>query len=290
MKKYVIFGQIILLLFFAFLLPGCGARTGEPESSEEQQVQKTAGARPDTIETDWSGCFDGLSGAAVLFNPAEKQCLVYNEQTAGERRSPCSTFKIISSLIGLEKGILIPEHSTRVWSGEVFWNEEWNQDLDFKGAFQSSCVWYFRELVDEIGKDAIQEELKELHYGNCDISDWQGSLNTNNDNPALTGFWIESSLKISAQEQVWVLERIFGKQSPYARKTKDALKDVMLISEQSLKGYRVYGKTGMGKDRGLVVDAWFTGLAENRKKSETLYFCVYLGETAGKNADQTKSE
>ena len=47
----------------------------------------------------------------------------------------------------------------------------------------------------------MQKELDKLQYGNCDISDWEGRLNTNNSNRALTGFWIESSLMISPKEQ-----------------------------------------------------------------------------------------
>lgn len=72
----------------------------------------------------------------------------------------------------------------------------------------------------------MQTELDRLSYGNCDISDWNGGLNTNNNNRALTGFWLESSLLISPKEQVEVLERIFdfhlwengnGKGSRYSR-------------------------------------------------------------------------
>ena len=71
------------------------------------------------------------------------------------RRSPCSTFRIISSLIALEHGLPDPARSTRPWNGEVFWNDAWNQDLDLSGAFRSSRVWYFRQLIDEIGQDLM---------------------------------------------------------------------------------------------------------------------------------------
>ena len=60
------------------------------------------------------------------------------------------------------------------WSGEEFWNEDWNKDIDFEEAFRTSCVWYFREVIDEIGKERMQEALDTLSYGNCDISDWEG--------------------------------------------------------------------------------------------------------------------
>lgn len=32
-----------------------------------------------------------------------------------------------------------------------------------------------------------------------------------------------------------------------------------------------------GKSKGMVVDAWFTGFAENAEGK--LYFCLYLGRT-----------
>lgn len=114
----------------------------------------------------------------------------------------------------------------------------------------------------------MQNELNKLKYGNCDISDWEGKLNTNNNNRALTGFWIESSLKISPKEQVEVMERIFGTDSTYSERTQNILKQVMLISEENNTEISIYGKTGMGKAEGIVVDAWFTGFAE------TLVYCI----------------
>lgn len=250
-------------------------------SQEESEQRSDVGAdrEPEIVSADWSEYFNGLNGAAVLYDASGKRYTVYNSELTTERRSPCSTFKIISSLIALEHGIIAPDHSTRAWSGETFWNEAWNQDIDFTEAFQSSCVWYFREVIDDIGKELMQEELDKLQYGNCDISDWEGRLNTNNNNRALTGFWVESSLKISPKEQVEVMERIFGRGSAYSEETRAELKRVMLAEEQALTEFSIYGKTGMGKAHGETVDAWYTGLAEGT--GETVYFCVYLGRTEG---------
>ena len=251
----------------------------EPETVTEAFV-KEAQVNPEIEETDWSEYFDGFYGAAVVYDPSAMQYKIYNRELAETRRSPCSTFKIISSLIALENGIIDPDHSTRRWSGETFWNEEWNRDLDFEEAFRASCVWYFREVADEIGQERMQEELNRLSYGNRDISDWEGQLNTNNSNPALTGFWIESSLLITPKEQTEVMERIFGVGSVYSRETREELKKVMLVEGQGPEDITVYGKTGMGMDQGIVVDAWFTGFAE--KDGETVYFCVHLGRTDGR--------
>lgn len=83
-----------------------------PENSGKQPVSE-----PNIVLADWSEYFDGINGAAVLYDPSDKEYRIYNQELAQTRRSPCSTFKIVSSLIALENGILDPEASTREWSG-----------------------------------------------------------------------------------------------------------------------------------------------------------------------------
>lgn len=268
------------------------SEVGEPQTAEAHSEVR----EPQTVEADWSEYFDGMNGAAVLYDASAQQYTVYNASLAGTRRSPCSTFKIISSLIGLESGVIDPKQSVRTWSGETFWNENWNHDIGFDEAFRTSCVWYFREVTDEIGQERMQEEIDRLLYGNRDISDWEGNLNTNNGNRALTGFWIESSLAISPKEQTEVMERIFGEASVYSLETREELKRVMLVQEdadtdedeEKRTDVSVYGKTGMGMAYGTVVDAWFTGFAE--RGEERVYFCVYLGQTDGKDVSSAAAK
>lgn len=245
-------------------------------------------ADSEIVHADWSEYFNGLNGTAVIYDACNRRYTIYNDELAVTRRSPCSTFKMISSLAALEHGILEPGDSTRKWSGEMFWNEDWNKDIDFGEAFRTSCVWYYRQLVDDIGKDRMQEELEKLQYGNCDISDWEGRLNTNNDNRALTGFWLESSLLISPKEQTEVMERIFGEKSEYSEETRNELKQVMLITGQEGADIIIYGKTGMGMADGIVVDAWFTGFAETAEGN--LYFCVRLGRTDSMNVASSSAK
>lgn len=304
-KRFYFIKLLGFAMLCTFVLTGCFKKVDiekerqiiKSETSEEpgiiknQEIKKSktdsgtfpgqTKQEPETTEADWSDYFDGFHGAAVVYDTTARQIIVHNSKLAETRRSPCSTFKIISSLIALENGIIEPDNSTRKWSGEVFWNEKWNHDIDFSGAFHESCVWYFRKVIDEIGKKRMQKELNRLAYGNCDISDWKGQLNTNNNNRALTGFWLESSLKISPREQTEVMERIFGENSVYSGKARDELKKVMRVEEQNDTDISFYGKTGMGKAAGIVVDAWFTGF--EKSVEGTIYFCVYLGRTDDKN-------
>lgn len=268
------------------------------ESVTETDIESVADSINETAdepvisEVDWSNYFDGLNGAAVIYEPFENHYQIYGLDLADVRRSPCSTFKIISSLTALEEGIIEPERSTRTWSGEMFWNQDWNHDINFEQAFHTSCVWYFREVIDEIGKERMQTSVNKLQYGNLDISDWEGRLNTNNSNPALTGFWIESSLKISPKEQAEVMERIFGERSEYSEETLKQLMRVMLLPEKSATEWKIYGKTGLGKAKGVVVDSWFSGFADKDAdiNDKRIYFCVYLGETADREVSSAKAK
>ena len=316
MKKKNNYFKVMYWVFMcAFILAGCsdnhGAGKNALENGKEEQAEEKIeeaenessgvsieaesedstgdiAGEPEIAEADWSEYFDGLNGTAVVYDISNSRYTMYNGDLALTRSSPCSTFKIISSLIALENGIFEPEDSTRDWSGEIFWNEDWNKDIDFSEAFRTSCVWYYRQVIDDIGKDVMQKELDKLQYGNCDISDWEGRLNTNNNNRALTGFWLESSLMISPKEQVEVMERIFGDNSGYSEETQNELKQVMLVSEQERTDISIYGKTGMGKAEGIVADAWFTGFAEGTEGK--VYFCVRLGRTDGMNVSSLRAK
>lgn len=288
MKKKINYFKVaywaVIWVFILIILAGCS----NSHSTDEKFFTENEIEEPEIVCADWSEYFDGLNGSAVVYDAVDRRYTMYNGDLALTRRPPCSTFKIISSLIALENGILKPEDSTRKWSKEIFWNEDWNKDIDFREAFRTSCVWYYRQVIDDIGKDIMQKELDNLQYGNCDISDWEGRLNTNNNNRALTGFWIESSLLISPKEQTEVMERIFGDNSYYSEETQTELKQVMLVSEQAQTDISVYGKTGMGKAEGIVVDAWFTGFAEDSEGK--VYFCVYLGRTDGRNVSGIRAK
>lgn len=303
-KGYIKVGMFLISVCCGLFLLGCGTPTGEVQDIEKEitneisnqlaameetssEMSQTEYQEPMIREVNWSNYFGELNGAAVVYNPEKNEYRMYRPDEAEVRRSPCSTFKIISGLIGLEEGVIKKEDSLRKWSGEIFWRDTWNQDLDFKGAFQSSCVWYFREVIDDLGQERMLNALNTLSYGNMDVSDWQGKQNTNNSNPVLTGFWIESSLKISPKEQVEVLNKIFGEESAYSAENVEYLKQVMRQEDIGESLPPVYGKTGTGNKDGVTIDAWFTGFVEGDAGME--YFCVYLGKTQGEEISGVKA-
>ncbi len=131
--------------------------------------------------------------------------------------------------------------------------DAWNADLRLEDAFRSSCIWYFRKVIEEVGQETIQEELNKLDYGNCDISEWSGS--GVNSFPELNVFWIESSLLISPIEQVEVLHKIMEGETIYAESEIEILKALCYLR---LVIQKIYGKTGTGTNG----TAWFIGFVE----------------------------
>lgn len=256
MKKFL---SLILSLALLLYNSGCADKTPVPQPAKN--IYTTV---------DFSNLFDGINGCAVFYDPVILKYSFYNEQMCNERYSPYSTFKIIGVLEGLKQGVIASEQSTMNYSGEVYPFESWNKNLNLYEAFQSSCVWYFRQVIDSIGQENIQNALSSLNYGNCDVSQWQGSgLNPTADT---NGFWLGSSLKISPKEQIKVVSDIFEEKTDYTQDEITILKNVMVSDKEG-----VYGKTGTGRDS----SAWYVGFYET--DNHKIYFAVYLQDDTVEN-------
>lgn len=105
-------------------------------------------------------------------------CLV---RACAERLSTSSTFKI----------------------GVVRERPEWNHDQTLANAFSVSAVWCYQRLARETGEARMQDYLDRIHHGNEDISG------------GMDHFWLGSSLRTSADEQVDFLRRLLLGQLPF---------------------------------------------------------------------------
>lgn len=69
---------------------------------------------------------------------------------------------------------------------------------------------------------------------------------------------------------------------------KIGIKTLILVKHFVLLVYGITDsmeKTGMGKAKDVIVDAWFTGFAEGTEGK--IYFCVHLGGTDGMNVSSS---
>jgi len=279
----------LAVLLLSVSITGCSNKNDEQQQGnltvtdgqteiEKQDIPKTDEELEENIvETnivaDYAKYFQDISGCAVIYEELTNTYYFYNKEQCEMEVSPLSTFKIVSTLAGLESGVLTNENTTMQYSGMEYPIAEWNDDLTLKEAFNTSCIWYFRHVIDNVGQKDVLKILNELHYGNCDLSEWNG----NNVNPLeeLNGFWIESSLKISPVQQVQQLSYIFSQKNNFKIENIEILKDVMYITE--LDSGILYGKTGSGTNG----NAWFVGFVENN--GDKIYFAIYLNDISDKD-------
>jgi bla regulator protein blaR1 len=281
MKKIT---NIALIIMICIQMIGCNNQNvklnNKSVDNKESIITSVTSDNSTTKAVDYSEDFSGIEGGAIFYNNDKKEYQVYNEELCEKEVSPCSSFKIISTLIGLKKCILTSAETKMNYNGTKYSIEAWNKDLNLKEAFQASCVWYFRSVIDKVGQDSMLEELNKIHYGNCDISEWRGG--NINSLPELNGFWLESSLKISPKEQVEVLSNIFNGKTDFSNENIETLKEIMLVDKNN--NVSIYGKTGTGSKN----NAWFVGMIENG--NEKYSFAVHLNDGKGKEISGQKAK
>lgn len=270
---------LILTLISCFLV-GC------PKKDKSTKLESITTTQNDSVkidnnsiiatekDIDLSEYFDGKIGTAVFYIPNQNY-FIYNKEIANSRFSPFSTFKIVSTLIGLNNNVLEDENSKMNYNGTKYWLELWNKNVNLKEAFKVSCVWYFHQMTNKIDHDIFTSELEKLKYGNADTSEWYG--NNSNELADLNGFWLNSSLKISPIEQVNVLEQIFEKENIYNQNDINILKNIMRIDNNN-----VFGKTGSGKGG----NGWYVGFME--KENTLVYFAIFLNDKKSSGAEAKK--
>lgn len=209
---------------------------------------------------DLAEYFDGYNGSFVLYDLNNDRWSIYNESQASVRVSPDSTYKIYDALFALEEGIISPDDSVLTWDGTLYPFESWNQDQTLASALSVSANWYFQELDRQMGTDVIRSHIREIGYGNEDIS---GSLDA---------YWMESGLKVSPIEQVELLTGMYRNTFDFAPENIRAVKDGLCLS--SSPAGILYGKTGTGQVDGQNVNGWFVGFAETA--DNTYFFAVNI--------------
>ena len=188
----------------------------------------------------------GVGGTLVISSLEGHERFVYNDSRSVERFSPASTFKIINTLIALDRGLVTSRDSVFAWDGIEREVRAWNGDQTLASAFAVSCVWCYQQIARDVGASVYREQLAAIGYGNGQVGD------------AVDSFWLDGTLGISAAEQIEILRGIVGYSLPYKRQHVDELKSIMLI--EVTEDYGLYAKTGWtGAD--LAV-GWLVGYLE----------------------------
>lgn len=208
------------------------------------------------------GCFG-------LFNNGNGQFTIYNlPRYRDSAFLPASTFKIVNSLIGLQTGKISNDSMVIKWDGVKRDNPEWNQDLSMYRAFRVSAVPYYQEVARRIGRDTMQHWLDSLSYGTKKI---KGPIDS---------FWLNNSLKITPDEEMGLVKRLYFNQLPFFTPYQDVVKKAMLFEDKPT--HRLSYKTGLGRKEDGTPVAWVVGWIEENRHP---YFFVLNMESKDSTAD-----
>jgi len=208
-------------------------------------------------------------GTFAVLNNGTDEFTIYNlKRYRDSSYLPASTFKIVNSLIGLQTGAITNDNMVIKWDGVKRWNNDWNQDLSMYKAFRLSAVWYYQEVARRIGKDTMQYWLDSLSYGTKKIT------------TGIDSFWLDNSLKISPDEQLGLVKRLYFNQLPFFDDYENMVKRAMLFEDNA--NYKLSYKTGWGQTEKGNQLAWIVGWIEENKHP---YFFVLNFESSDPNAD-----
>ena len=203
----------------------------------------------------------GLNGTFVVYDLKNDKIDYYNLDRANERFYPASSFKIFNTLIGLENGIVKNvDEMFYYYDGSKVSFDSWAKDSNLRYAIKVSQVPAHKKLAREVGKERMQEGLNKLNYGNKEI----GS--------EIDKFWLEGPLKISAMEQVKLLNLLSQSKLPFKLENQEQVKDITILEKKD--DFILHGKTGWATDNIVVPIGWFVGWIET---SDNIYsFAINL--------------
>lgn len=204
----------------------------------------------------------GVTGTFGIFDNAQGQFTVYNlTRFRDSAYLPASTFKIFNSLAALGTGVVFSDTVVVPWDGVVRkapggdTMHAWNKDMNMREAFEVSNVGFYREMARRIGKDTMQMLLDSVGYGRrYDTFRIQNNLDT---------FWLDNTLKVTADEQLGLVKKLYFRQLPFQNREQEIVRS-MMIRESNDKYILAY-KTGLaGTDKGTQL-AWVVGWIEENK-------------------------
>jgi beta-lactamase class D len=232
-----------------------------------------------TIDNGLKKYFDSASvnGSFGLFDNTQGHFTIYNlPRYRDSAYVPGGTFNILSSLVGIQTGVVKDDSAILHWDPSLIIRSDCPNDRSLRSFFQYPCTFAFEELCRRIGKDTLKKWIDSLGYGNKDTGGGADS------------FWINGHLKITADEQLGLVKKLYFEQLPFFQRTQRIVRGMMQMANNS--NYQLSYKTGHGnsmqEERGKAhAVGWVMGWIEENKHP---YFFVVNLESANSNMDMEK--
>jgi beta-lactamase class D len=218
--------------------------------------------RTQKVRSEFQNILDslGVKGALLVYDVESKTYHSNDFEWSKVGFIPASTFKIPNSIIAVETGVVEDASFIFKWDGTKRALSNWEQDLNFKQAFQFSCVPCFQEIARKVSEERMKRYLSEFEYGTITF-----------ESSEIDSFWLRGESRISQFGQINFLERFYFGKLGISERTMNIMKTVMLIEDSP--GQRLSGKTGLGRMNDTDI-GWFVGYHEIGKK--ILFFATNI--------------
>ena len=215
------------------------------------------------INNDLKKYFDSsnVDGSFSFLNNQIGDITVYNMKLDTQRLPVGTSFKIINTLIGVQSGKITNENTVLKDSTDT-------GSLNLKDAFKTSSISYFQQLARQIGKEKMTQWIDSISYGNKNISG------------AVDSFWLNDQLRISPDEQLGLMSKIYFEQLPFSKYSQEMVEDLMLQEDNTL--YKLRYATGSGIDEKNYSFEWILGWIEENRH---VYFFVTFLKSPDKSRD-----
>ena len=202
-----------------------------------------------TVDSSLQRYFDsaGVKGTFGFFDNGQGHFTIYDlPRYRDSAYQPAATFDILQSLIALQTGVV-------------------KDDTSLRQGFQSGDQTIFTDLAEHLGKDSLKKWIDTLHYGNRDMS---GPLDS---------FWQNNHLKITADEQLGLIKKLYFDQLPFFNRPQKLVRGMMPLESNSV--YRLAYKSGQGiKEDGHAI-GWVMGWVEENKHPYFFVVNLEAGDT-----------
>ena len=196
-------------------------------------------------------------GCFTLLDNSTGEITVYNLSMDTTRVAPYFTFNILNALIALQNGIVTDENMVIKMDSTKTSNLQSTNESTIVSAFQKNNVSVFQEISRRLGYDTLQSWIDTVSYGNKMIT-----------NP-VDSFWLNNKIKISPDEQLGLLKRLYFDQLPFRKSTQEQVRNMMIKEDNS--AYKLSYVTGYGADEKNNIIDWNIGWIEENKH---VYFFV----------------
>jgi beta-lactamase class D len=209
----------------------------------------------------------GLAGTVLVYDAQRRRYAGIYTDRADRALIPASTFKLVSSLMALDAGLVRDADTVLLWNSIIHERTELNRDLTLAQAFRASAVPHYQDLVRRVGPERVRNYLEALGYGNRDIS---GGIDQ---------FWLTGGLRISPREQIDLLVRLERGDLPFSADVMSVVRDIMVVEQSPT--HIIRAKTGWARfDDGRQV-GWWVGWVE--RGNERYFFASALESDRGRD-------